>query len=407
MNFSNPQIRRIPAPLVLLFSLCNTSSSYATDIVLPDPTSFAVLYGDFYSYSLPILASNYDIANGGAIGLGPQNPFYIDSSPGKIKNDIVLGTGASGQQLNKNFDGMEWSYETPNSSGITYRTTGEAIANAGLDPQNESLTAAQDNKGTWDSTIAALDTYLGTGINPIFFFNNNQTNSGTSLDQQLAIWMQVTLWNSADPTGTAPLVFTLANHCPAVNLCIDGGEIVTDGGGIVIGPDKDPALYSRGLADNLYPATEVGGGTTPTYDDFVLSGGKVCIDDDAGQTPVDCSLNIHEREFDHNLGADQAAYAVYSEELNNALSEWRLGNLTDYDMFSVDFRLGCNPNPGSESYNCDGRELNNGYEQIFLARGEISDVPPPPRTIDEPTPLFIMLISGSALFANRRLKLKA
>ncbi len=373
-----------------------------TQLDLPDPTANAVLYGDFYSYSLPILASNYDLINGG--GVGPGNPFYVDSSPGQISDDIVIATGANGNPVRQNFNGMNWAYETPNSDGITYRSTGETV----FHPTNDGLNAAQDNITTWNTTIAALDTYLNGSTFPIWLFNNNQTNSGGSADQNMKVWMQVYMWSSTDPQNVDPLIYTLSNNCPFtggttpgvdLNLCIEGGEISFTQGGIVAGPDKDPSLYDRDLADNPYPISDIGAGTTPTFDDFVISGGEVCLNDTLG-IPVNCS-EPHDRSFAHNLGANQAAYAVYSQELNDMLAQWRLGNLAEYDMLSIDLRLGCNPNPGNETYDCTDGSLNNGYEQVFLGRGEFD--PPPPSGVPVPPALFLFL-SGGAMLAFKRKK---
>ena len=64
---------------------------------LPTPQFNAFQYGDFYSYSLPILAYRYAREFGG--GVGPGNPFYIASGPGQISDLTVIGTGANGQPV--------------------------------------------------------------------------------------------------------------------------------------------------------------------------------------------------------------------------------------------------------------------------------------------------------------------
>lgn len=58
------------------------------------PATGYVQYADAQSYSLPLLAYLYDQANGG--GVGPGNPFYVASTPGAIKDLVVIATGASG-----------------------------------------------------------------------------------------------------------------------------------------------------------------------------------------------------------------------------------------------------------------------------------------------------------------------
>ena len=96
---------------------------------LPDPTDIvpgfgvpvpsASLHSDFYSYSLPILAFGYDFVNGG--GTGPGNPYYVNSTPGAIKDGVVIGTGTSSNPANTNFPGMDNAYPTPDGGIMSIR----------------------------------------------------------------------------------------------------------------------------------------------------------------------------------------------------------------------------------------------------------------------------------------------
>lgn len=98
-------------------------AAHATSIILPNAGASAVLYGDFYSYSLPILAWQNNQVHGG--GVGPGTPYYVDSSPGQIQNDVVIATGANGNPVNTNFAGMNDAYQTPNGTGgLPYFSTG-------------------------------------------------------------------------------------------------------------------------------------------------------------------------------------------------------------------------------------------------------------------------------------------
>ena len=91
----------------------------------PTPPSERVLYGDFYTYSLPIPAWRYSLQFGG--GVGPGNPYYVDSTPGSIKDDVVIATGANGVPVNTNVAGMNDAYQTPNGNGgLPYFSTGRA-----------------------------------------------------------------------------------------------------------------------------------------------------------------------------------------------------------------------------------------------------------------------------------------
>lgn len=56
-------------------------------------------FGNANMYSLSLLTQLYNAYQGG--GTGPGNPFYVNSTPGQIKNLIVIATGAGGLTLAK------------------------------------------------------------------------------------------------------------------------------------------------------------------------------------------------------------------------------------------------------------------------------------------------------------------
>lgn len=342
----------------------------ATSITLPNPQTSAVLYGDFYSYSLPVLAWQNNKMNGG--GAGPGTPYYVDSSPGQIQNDVVVATGSNGQQVTTNYAGMNDAYQTPNGTGgLPYFSTGQT----GLHPTGTGgLTGAADQQTTWNATLSAMTGFLGSGSGSalnslVFMFNNNEMNSGRGANQSLVAWAQVSL---RDTDGNAPTkYFTFANNCPTGNLCISGG-VVGATGGILAGPDKDPTLYSRGAPNDSYPVGPVG--TNPGLADFVVSGGQVCLN--ASGAVVACGTPGAVATINHNLGANQAAYAVFSTELDQELSKWwnnGTGNGSAYDVMSVDFRIGCRSITGFVACAND-QQIDGGYEQLFIARG-LSNTP--------------------------------
>ena len=145
-----------------------------------------VTYGDGNSYALPVNAFIYDAAQGG--GTGPGIPFYVVSTPGAIKDLTVVATGASGNPVNTNYPGADDAYPTPNGTGSSnYFSTG-SVADPGGAGEFNGITG--DAAGTWDVTLAALASFL-QGDSPVFFFNNNQVNSGASTNQNLAAWAQI------------------------------------------------------------------------------------------------------------------------------------------------------------------------------------------------------------------------
>jgi hypothetical protein len=250
---------------------------------------------------------------------------------------IVVATGASGGPVNTNFAGMNDAYPTP--SGPDNKPTTFNFSTGDTDnPDNNPIPLYTE---TWNSTLAAFLANAGTA--PVFFFNNNQVNSGAASNQSLLAWGQLIIRDTN--TGAAPIVFDLTDMVPGGNGGIPGGDVTT--------------YTSPGLASSLYPFGAAG---WPGSDNFLLSGGQVTLPIGPGGTNV---------TFNHNLGANQAAYAITAPELNAFLSSWTSASV--YDALSIDLRF---------------IDLNNGYEQVFIAPG---DYTPPP--IPEPS-TFVLLGAG-------------
>ena len=335
-----------------------------------------VTLGDAQTYSLPFAI--IDKCGGSAAGC----QFSVDSTPGAIKDLVVVATGASGAPLVNNFAGMDNAYATPTGVSGSAFFRPDATTN-----QGSQGTINNNGANTWDASLAALKTFLA-GNQLVTFFNNNQTSSGGASTQSLAAWAQVSITNA---TGGVIGVYDLTNQNSAYKLFTEGG------GGTFLG---NPGAYTSGGIGNPIVGTNAA-------TDYVLSGGALCRQ--AG-VPVSCSAPHDEGPVAHNLGADHAAYAILFPELNAQLSTL-FGSLSVADLgaytFHIDARLGCDPTITNIAGVCTGngttvpfgRSLNNGFEQIFIGSASpVGCAPTDPTcnpTVPEPGTVFLL---GVALF---------
>ena len=305
-----------------------------------------VTYGDANSYALQV--------NGVAAGsTGPGSLYYVNSTPGAIKDLIVVATGASGGPVNTNVAGMDNALPTP--SGVS---------------------GSNFFSGIWNSTLAAFTSFLGTE-NPLFFFNNNQVKSGGAINEDVAVWAQVSVTGSNQHTR----YFTFSNLSDDYALFTEGGGGVASGiAGIgVIGPVNATAASLPGPQAGSNSNTSPGVGT-----DYVLSGGAICIST-VGGVPVSCSSVVpHGAPINNNLGANQAAYAIDVPALDAFLAFYRGGGFAGYTAIHVDLRFGCDPatigtSGGTAGVgDCVGRDANNGFEQLFIGTtASVTQVPEP------------------------------
>lgn len=305
-----------------------------------------VTYDDANSYALQI--------SGVVVGsTGPGSPFYVNSTPGAIKDLIVVAAGASGGPVNTNVAGMDNALSTPTGvSGSNYFS------------------------GIWNSTLAAFKGFLGIE-NPLFFFNNNQVNSGASTNQQVAVWAQVSVTGAT----VATQYLTFSNLGSPYALFTEGGGGIGNGtaGGFTT------AGINASAASLPDPFAGSNAGT-----DYVLSGGAICLSTAAAtgapffvplNTAVSCtSLVPHGAAIDNNLGANQAAYALDAPALNTFLANWN--SASGYTDIHVELRFGCDPltaGGGTAGVgDCIGRDANNGFEQLFIGTStSVTQVPEP------------------------------
>jgi hypothetical protein len=344
---------------------CISSSAAFADVILPAPNCGTVAgtnclqFDDFTVYSLSLL--NFQA---GAGPIGPSDPFAVSTNGINLQKALVVGTGVGGQgSINSDVlpGGVtDDAYQTPSAAGggLTnfLPNAGNQGAQGGAIPGNTS--------GTWDINVSALQTYLNGGtLN--FFFNLNQTNSRVTTylnDPEDALgWMAVTL---RDSTG---------QH-QSVTFWLDGDAC----NGVVGAPNSpncDPTQsYPQNNANNSILPVDL------LHDEWAYIHGQICASDQGAVLGFgSCnSLGIQGNTVNQNLGANDAAFALYSDLLQTAL------NTNFYDVMSVDFRMAA---------------LDNGYEQlIILPSNAIPTDVPEPITVT----LFGVGLVGLGLLRRRR-----
>lgn len=290
---------------------------------LPPPTDLnSGIFGDFLVYSLPLIGIN------------------VKSTPGAIKDGVVVYTGAEGVPVTTNLTDMDDAFPSVTGSGCPSSCYFSTTITS--DPDGVTFTGDKDK--SWDSTLSAFLGYLG-GKTPLFFFNQNETNAG-----------------APDPTlVTDPI--TGATGCGMTgsqDLCVYGQVVLRDSNATV--PDKTfefegPARFTS--------AGFLGTDGAPTLPkEYVLAQGAICLN--ALNLPTPCAGPGVVKTVNHNLGADQAAYAVLSPALNAALLACVSVTGCAWDTLSIRLDL-------------DG--LSNGYEQLFILPEDQVTVVPEPTSI--------------------------
>lgn len=371
------------------------------------PTGY-VTYGDAQSYALQV--------SGTLIGCtSPGCPYYVNSTPGAIKDLTVIGTGASGGPVNNNYPGADDSYATPNATGIPFFETGGAVTSPDPNGAGDSgfTNSYNDLAKSWDVELDALESFLG-GEDMIIFFNNNQENSGASTNQNLAAW--AVLWLTG-PNGEiySNSIFEFTNRGQAyAGIPIGGGILSTvapNAAGSFTSSVTDPETHLPGIklgsVDACFNGTSVvyaaagstcnsgaSGAYLGTYEqtDYVLSGGEVCLNSAKTSIVICNPADNTQVSVNNNLGANQAAYALLFPELNATLGTLFAGgaDLREYS-FHMRVLLGCDPRYDQDT-ECTAKSLNNGYEQIFITTAS--------NVVQVPEPASALLLAGGLIGAG-------
>lgn len=330
-----------------LAGVCGAASAALIDPTDPNLAPFTLEYGDFSVISLQFADT--------ALG---TSAYYVPSSPGQIRNDVVVGTGAGGTFANDGTGSMDAPYATPTDAhDYNYFQTGDAISSP--DPGGAGQFAG-DTANTWDASLSDLNAALN-GAPAVFYFNLNETGTtGTLAGTDLLMWAKVSL---IDNSGVLdPISFYLA------------GSPFDSGAGVVQsklygGPVANPGDPGYSAADPRW--TYVHGDICVSGSTFIHYGSCTNSDPAGAQT------------IDQNLGANQAAFAGYNLELDRFIQNpcVNFGEAAScYTTMQIDWRMS---------------QLNNGYEQLFIA----STGSPPP-SVPEPNggPLMLLGLGLLSLF---------
>ncbi len=336
----------------------------ATAAPLPAPNcgltaaNNCLYFDDFTVYSLALL--NFQAGAGDVNG---NDPFKVDTNGTALQNAIVVATGVNGQgSVNTDISatGIDQAHETPTGNLVNFQTSSanDGAAGAGI---------ANNSTATWDINVNTLNAFLAGGQLE-FYFNLNQTNSQQSTyletPQDALGWMAVTL---TDANGANLKTFWLdGDACtgPAGGRC-DPGQSVSQS-----------QFNDGGNADLL-------GDQTAAHDEWAYIHGALCVD------PAGAVIHLgacgqgdpaNAESVNQNLGANAAAFALVSDQLNF----WLNSGFYDGGKMSVDLRMAA---------------LTNGYEQLLILAGPATQIPEPV-TIG----LFGAGLIGVGLLRRRRKK---
>jgi hypothetical protein len=348
--------RFIAAACVAVASFHLSTAAKADPVFLPAPNCpvNCLQFGDFAVYSLALL--NF-AATGDSGNPKPTDPFYVKSAPGELTDPsyIVYGTGTNNNAVTTNNPGMDNAFSTPTGGGggstdpffstqIYNKFPGDAGATSGnLDPSPNPTTPPNadefsgDLRGYWDGQIPAIRNTLGTG-QFVVYFNLNETGEEGLDGIDLLIWLKV--WVD-DGQGNMQTWYLTGDEA----LSISSGAPVYN----------DTANFA--------------GGGDPNDPRWVYVHGTICA---LGATflhfgPCGAGDPAAAQSLDQNLGANNAAFAIYNADLSGIIFD----PSSPYQFIHAEWVMSWE---------------NNGYEQAFSG---VTFVPEPGS----------LLLAGLALLA--------
>lgn len=314
------------------------STANATSLPTCVEPGTCLQFGNFNVYSLPFL----NFLGKGTVTQNPGDPYYVASAPGQLANDIVYGTGTNNGPANNNPAGMDNAYRTPDGGTPSYFGTSLVT-----DPTGDTFTG--DAANTWDGRVSAIQNFLITNNSDyVVYFNLNETGSSDTLDGlNLLAWASFTLHDDQNVLPDLTYYLTGPSNfiSPADNL-----QALSDSASFG-GPTPNPANPNDVRWSEIHGWICVDSNTNS-----LISLGSCANHFGAGSVPNNA------KDIKQNLGANQAAFAIYNQSLSDILK-----TTTQYDVLSIDWRM---------AYE------DNGYEQAFSRATTVGgQVVPEPATL--------------------------
>ncbi len=286
-------------------------------------TNNCIQYGDFSVYSLALLYVQATFASTNTIPTTnptPGDPFYVASDLGELGSSgyIVYGTGSNNNNVVTNGAGtlIDDAQQQPNNS--------PGVTNFAVSASTETTpTFTGDTTNNWDGTLSAIRSEMALGTDPngqfVIYFNLNETGNDGLEGIDLLAWFKVSL---VDAQGILPTLDFYLTGSPGSTTAPDINNL------------NDP--------------------------NWVYVHGTICVSSTAGFlgfgpcTPAQTALGG--TNINQNLGANEAAFAMYNQQLSDLVLNSGYDYLRGTWMFAA---------------------INNGFEQEFSALVSIRQVPEP------------------------------